>query len=125
MRITRIALMGLAALAALPFTAAAQGAPPPGGTVVAPPPTGAAPAPDRTAPGNPPIRTEGSVSGVQPVPGANSFTEEQARDRIAARGYAAISALVKDRDGIWRGRATKDGRTFAVALDYQGNVVGE
>jgi len=30
---------------------------------------------------------------------------------------------VKDKDGIWRGTATKDGTQAQVGLDYQGNVV--
>jgi hypothetical protein len=59
-----------------------------------------------------------------PAAGANSFTETQAKSRIEAAGYSNISRLVKDKDGIWRATATKDGTTGVdVALDYQGNVV--
>ena len=59
-----------------------------------------------------------------PAAGANSFTESQAKSRIEAAGYSNVSRLVKDKDGIWRGMATKGGTPgIAVALDYQGNVV--
>ena len=60
-----------------------------------------------------------------PVPGANSFTEDQAKSRIQDAGYSEVSALTKDDQGIWRGQASKDGKSTAVALDYQGNVVAE
>ena len=60
-----------------------------------------------------------------PAPGANSFTEGQAKSRIEAAGYSDVSGLTKDNDGIWRGEASKDGRTVDVALDYQGNIVAK
>lgn len=56
------------------------------------------------------------------VPGANSFTEAQARDRIAQAGYSAITGLTKADDGVWRGKATKDGAMVDVAIDYKGTV---
>lgn len=58
-----------------------------------------------------------------PVPGANSFTEAQAKSRIEGAGFSNVSALTKDDKGIWRGTADKDGKQTAVALDFQGNVV--
>jgi hypothetical protein len=38
-------------------------------------------------------------------------------------GFANVSSLKKDDTGVWRGRATKDGKTVDVSLDYQGNVI--
>jgi len=58
-----------------------------------------------------------------PVPGANSFTEGQAKSRIESNGYTNVSGLQKDAQGIWRGTASKDGRSVTVSLDFQGNVV--
>ena len=58
-----------------------------------------------------------------PVAGANSFTENQAKDRAMAAGFTSVSALTKDENGIWRGTASKDGNTVNVAVDYKGNVV--
>ena len=58
-----------------------------------------------------------------PVPGANSFTEGQARARIEDRGYANVTDLKKDGAGVWRGTAMKDGKSVPVALDYQGNIL--
>ena len=60
-----------------------------------------------------------------PAVGANSFTEAQAESRIEEAGYSNVSGLVKDKDGIWRGKASKGSATVNVALDYQGNVVAK
>jgi putative membrane protein len=60
-----------------------------------------------------------------PVPGANSFTEGQAKSRIESMGYSSVSSLTKDGQGIWRGKATKDGKSFDVSLDFQGNVFAQ
>ena len=59
----------------------------------------------------------------QPVKGANSFTEGEAKSRIEKRGFTNVTGLKKDDHGVWRGRASKDGATVDVSLDYQGNVV--
>ena len=68
---------------------------------------------------------EPSRTTEAPVAGANSFTEGQARSRIEDRGFAQVRDLKKDDQGIWRGMAMKDGKSVAVALDYQGNIVGQ
>lgn len=60
-----------------------------------------------------------------PVSGANSFTESQARARIEEKGFGNVTELKKDDQGVWRATAMKDGKSLAVALDYQGNVVGQ
>jgi len=60
-----------------------------------------------------------------PLPGANSFTEVQARERIEAKGFTSVSGLKKDNQSIWRGTAMKDGQPVSVALDYKGNVVAQ
>jgi hypothetical protein len=66
-----------------------------------------------------------SSEAAPPLPGANSFTESQARSRIEDRGFVGVSGLKKDDQGIWRGTAMKDGKTVNVALDYKGNVVAQ
>lgn len=58
-----------------------------------------------------------------PSPGANSFTETQAKSRIEAGGYANVSALKKDEKGIWHGTAMKDGKAVQVSLDTEGKVL--
>jgi putative membrane protein len=73
--------------------------------------------------GTTPAVTSGETNPAAPVPGANSFTEAQAKTAIEKAGYADVSALTKDDKGIWRGTATKDGKSTPIALDYQGNVV--
>jgi putative membrane protein len=71
----------------------------------------------------PAVTTTDTANPSAPVPGANSFTEDQAKGRIQDAGFSDVSKLAKDDQGIWRGQATKGGKTTAVALDYQGNVV--
>lgn len=74
-------------------------------------------------PGPPAIKTtEGNNPGA-PAEGANSFTEDQAKSRIEERGFANVSELKKDDQGIWRGTAEREGRRVEVMLDFQGNVV--
>ena len=59
-----------------------------------------------------------------PLKGANSFTENQARDRAMAYGnIESVASLKKDDDGIWRGMAMQGGKEAQVAVDYKGNVV--
>jgi hypothetical protein len=75
---------------------------------------------------NPPVITttsSDSKTTAAPVAGKNSFTEAQARSRIEAHGYVNVTGLKKDANSIWRGKATKDGASVDVALDYQGNIV--
>jgi hypothetical protein len=57
-----------------------------------------------------------------PQPGANSFVESQARAMIVAKGFENVSPLVNDRQGIWRGTASKGRETFNVTVDYKGHV---
>jgi putative membrane protein len=73
----------------------------------------------------PAVTTTDTPDAAAPVPGANSFTEAQAKSRIEEAGYSDVSALAKDDNGIWRGQANKDGKSVSVALDYQGNVVAD
>ena len=77
-----------------------------------------------TADGDTPaVATPDTKNATAPVEGANSFTEDQARERITAAGYADVTGLMLDDKGVWQARATKDGKAMSVALDYQGNIV--
>ena len=81
--------------------------------------------PAAEGPSNPAIRTEEGNNASRPVAGANSFTEGEAKSRIEARGFANVSELKKDDEGIWRGKAQQNGRSVDVALDFQGNVFAD
>ncbi|WP_214477220.1 DUF4142 domain-containing protein [Mesorhizobium sp. dw_380] len=76
-----------------------------------------------TGPTTPAVKTDNIPNAAALVPGANSFSEAQAKSRIEDAGYSNVSKLIKDKQGIWRGRATKAGENLDVGLDYQGNVV--
>jgi uncharacterized caspase-like protein len=82
--------------------------------------TSTAPATDGDTPA---IATPDDKNATAPVEGANSFTEEQAKERIVEAGYADVTGLTLDDKGVWRGTAMKDGKSVNVALDYQGNIV--
>jgi putative membrane protein len=80
-----------------------------------------------------PANPDGSTPAVSgrgnnpdaPVAGSNSFTAGQAKSRIESNGYANVSDLQKDAQGVWRGTATKDGKKVNVSLDFQGNVTAQ
>lgn len=55
----------------------------------------------------------------------SSFTEAQARSRLESMGYSNVGGLAKDNQSIWRGAATKDGKSVNVAVDFKGNVVAQ
>ena len=57
-----------------------------------------------------------------PAAGANSFTESQAKSRIETNGFANVSGLAKDSEGVWRGKAMKGSQSVHVSVDFQGNV---
>jgi hypothetical protein len=74
---------------------------------------------------NPAVATEGGQAqqaSSAPAAGANSFTEAQAKGRIESAGYADVTGLSQDDQGLWHGQATKDGKPVQVSVDYQGNV---
>ena len=65
---------------------------------------------------------DGTRTAATPQPGANSFTEGQARSRIEAAGFTNVTELQKDDQGIWRGRGMRNGQQVGVALDFTGAV---
>jgi hypothetical protein len=82
--------------------------------------------PPATADGDTPaVATPDTKNVTAPVEGANSFTEAQAKERIEGAGYSAVADLKLDEKGIWQAMGTKDGKSVAVSLDYQGNIVSK
>jgi hypothetical protein len=57
--------------------------------------------------------------------GANSFTEEQAAQRLRDAGISDLSGVTKDANGIWRARGQWMGKAVTVGLDYRGAIVAE
>ena len=74
------------------------------------------------AKGNAPLKHMHTVNDGSAKPGANSFTEGQARQHILNSGYSDVSGLAKGQDGVWRGMATHNGAQVNVAMDFKGNV---
>lgn len=73
-------------------------------------------------PSNPAVKAMHDNNSSAPVKGANSFTRNEAKSQIEAKGYTHVARLRKDENGVWRGTAMKDGRSGPVSVDYQGNV---
>jgi hypothetical protein len=57
--------------------------------------------------------------------GANSFTEGQAKSRLEGAGLTNVTDLKKDDDGIWRGKAMRQGKSVTVGFDYKGNIAAQ
>ena len=74
------------------------------------------------AKGNAPLKHMHTVNDGSAKPGANSFTEGQARQHIVNSGYSDVTGLSKGKDGVWRGMATHNGAQVNVAMDFKGNV---
>jgi hypothetical protein len=79
--------------------------------------------PAASGPQNPAVSGSTSKQVEAPVKGRNSFTEGEAKSRLESNGFSNVSGLAKDDDGVWRGKAMKNGKEVEVSLDYQGNVV--
>lgn len=73
-------------------------------------------------PMNPAVKGMHENNSATPVPGANSFTMDQAKSQIEAKGYTRVAGLKKGEDGVWRGTAMKGGASNPVSVDFQGNV---
>ena len=119
MRIIPLSLVAcLLAGSALAQTAPTTASPPPSAAGVQVPP-----GPPATDQHNPVVATTTNANdSAQPAKGANSFTEAQAKGRLADRGYTDVAAMAKDSDGVWRGDAKQDGKPVHVWVDYKGNV---
>ena len=96
------------------------------GSVIGPAPGSVVPAPRGAMntlglPSEAPNRSAGQAA-APPVAGANSFSASEARRRIEAGGFAQVTGLVRDRAGVWRGRAVQNGAPVQVYCDYRGNV---
>ena len=81
--------------------------------------------PAQSGPQNSAINSSTSTNRqvTAPVQGRNSFTQGEAKSRIEKMGFTNVSNLIKDDNGVWRGKAMKGGQTVDVSLDFQGNVI--
>lgn len=63
-----------------------------------------------------------SASKASPSASLSYLTQDQAKAKIEAEGYSKVSGLRRDTEGIWRGKAEKDGLILNVTLDREGTV---
>jgi len=77
------------------------------------------------APRNPAVDTADTSQKGALTPGANSFTEAQAREAIEKQGYTGIGALTQNENGIWSAPATREGAAATVSVDYKGVVTAQ
>ena len=69
-----------------------------------------------------PATNAGTAAETGTAAKGNLFTEKQARTHLLHLGYADVSGLTKDENGVWHGTATKDGQQRSVAVDVKGGV---
>jgi len=88
---------------------AAAGPADPGGAVSPPQANGA-------------VNTDANATATDVAAASNSFTEGQAKGHIENAGYTNVTGLTKTPDGMWTAKATKDGKSMDVAVDFKGAV---
>lgn len=74
------------------------------------------------APRNTAVDTTPTTGDAGPTPGASSYTEGQAKGAIESAGYTGVGPLTQNANGLWQGKATKDGKEVSVSVDYKGAV---
>ena len=75
------------------------------------------------APANPAVDTQETSEKSALTPGANSFTEGQAKEAMEKAGYTISGPLTQNDQGIWQGQATRSGgASTTVSVDYKGVV---
>lgn len=72
--------------------------------------------------GNSAVKSTRPMTTGAAAEGANSFTENQAKERLGKAGYNDVTNLTKNDDGQWVGTAMRAGKSVTVALDYKGNI---
>ena len=72
-------------------------------------------------PAEPPAAAQTKPS-TPTTPSTAAMTETQAKARIEAQGYANVSELRKDAQGMWTARAMKDGKSHQLSLDTRGQI---
>ncbi|MGC1302993.1 MAG: hypothetical protein WA840_11510 [Caulobacteraceae bacterium] len=85
----------------------------------------AGPAADPNATQNAAVKSPNDMTNASLAKGHNSFTKGEAKARIQKAGYAHVTDLTLDGDGLWQAHATRAGHTVNVALDYKGNVAAQ
>ena len=77
------------------------------------------------SPQNDAVNMDANTNETVQTPGSNSFTEAQARGQIENAGYTNVAGLTKGADGMWAGKAMKDGKTMDVSVDFKGAVAAK
>src|SRR5882762_8227463 len=57
---------------------------------------------------------DNNPAAAAPIAGARSLTEGEAKSRIELQGFTNVTALKKDNEGIWRGKAQRQGKPVDV-----------
>lgn len=84
--------------------------------------TGAAAQSGQAGSHNPVVKDGTAHHVAAPAKGHSSFTEDQAKGRLAKAGYTGITGLKGTENGAWQGMASKNGKKVTVTLDYKGNI---
>ena len=77
---------------------------------------------DSNAAHNPAVKSPDKMAWAPLAKGHNSFTMGEAKARLHKAGYAHVSGLKLDNDGLWQADATRHGHPVHVAVDFKCNV---
>jgi hypothetical protein len=67
--------------------------------------------------------TQLPATNKRPTPGDDqTSTRDQAKTQIESKGYSTITGLRLDENGVWHGRARRNGSFRNLRLDREGNV---
>ncbi|HEX4182834.1 MAG TPA: hypothetical protein VHY34_06220 [Caulobacteraceae bacterium] len=86
---------------------------------------GPAPTATPNAAQNPALKSSTAMTGAPLAKGHNSFTKSEAKSRLEKAGYANVTDLTLDGDGLWQAHAMHDGQSVSVALDYKGDIAAQ
>lgn len=71
----------------------------------------------------PAASTQLPTTNKRPTPGDDqALSRDHAKAQIESKGYSTITSLRRDDDGVWHGRAKRNGSFRDVRLDREGNV---
>ncbi len=74
------------------------------------------------SPGNAAVATDTHQQAADQTPGASSFTAAQAKGHLENAGYTDVGPLTQTPDGLWQGKASKDGKPTDVSVDFKGAI---
>ena len=68
------------------------------------------------------VNADANTTAPEQAAASNSFTQGQAKGHVENAGYTDVHDMTKTPDGLWVGKAMKDGKPVSVSIDFKGAV---